>query len=83
MAKGSSAVVNFLIAYMITAVLAIIFYTKIFLNQSLFNTSVGAPEYSITSVVIPLVGVGITVGLIIGAVYLIVHFSKHSASNTK
>jgi hypothetical protein len=80
MAKGSGPV-NALIGFVITAVVVIIMYTKVILNESLFNTSATAPEYSITSVVVPMIGVAITVGLIIGAVYLIVHFVKGSSTS--
>ena len=83
MAKGGNAVITALVAYLITAVISIVFYTKVFLNQTLFNTTVGAPEYSITSVVVPMVGVAISIGLIIGAVYLIIHFVKGSASASR
>jgi hypothetical protein len=80
MAKGSNGVINALVAYLVVAIISIVFYTKVFLNQTLFNTTVGAPEYSITSVVVPMVGVAISIGLILGAVFLIVHFVKGTSS---
>ena len=80
MAKGANGVLNYLIAFAVVAIVSIIMYTKVFLNQALFNTSATAPEYSITSVVVPMVGVAIAVGLTIGAVFLIIHFVKGGGS---
>jgi hypothetical protein len=80
LAKGANGVLTYLTAYLVTAIVSIIMYTKVFLNQSLFNTSATAPEYSITSVVVPMVGVAIAVGLTLGAVFLIIHFVKGGGS---
>ena len=78
-----SGTLGYLMAYAVLAIVCIILYVKIFLNQSLFNTNAAAPEYSITSMVVPMVAVGIGVGLTIGAVLLIIHFVKGAGTSMR
>jgi hypothetical protein len=81
--KGNAAskMLTVLVMYLVLAIVSIFFYTKIILNQAIFNTTVGDPSYSITSVIVPIIGIAIMVGLVVGAVFLILHFVKASTSN--
>ena len=47
-------------------------------NQSLINTTVGAPGYSITSVVVPILQAALLIIAIFGAIGLIYYAAKHS-----
>jgi hypothetical protein len=59
---------------------AVIFDVYILGNQSLFNTTAGAPGYEITSVVIPIFQVVILVVCILSAVFILPKMVKKSAS---
>ena len=75
-AMSAQALITAVLDVVVFIVIAVVVNVYVIGNQTLFNTTVGAPGYAITSVVVPLLQVFILIGCILAAIFLLPKMAK-------